>query len=72
MNEKIYRNPQIEIYENEGKRHTEEKQKLIDDFREKLVGVFLRKCNYNDFSKLCLITIVETIDKIYADIERGL
>ena len=47
----------------------EEKQKLIDDFREKIVDEIMRKCNYNDFSKLCLVTIVETIDKIHGEIE---
>ena len=39
------------------------------DFRNELMDMFLSLCNYNDFNTLTLVTIAETIDKIYGKYE---
>lgn len=39
------------------------------EFRNELMDMFLSLCNYNDFNKLTLLTISETIDKIYGKYE---
>lgn len=38
---------------------------VIDNFRDALMDEFLRLCNYNDFSKLTLEKIADTINEIY-------
>lgn len=42
-----------------------EKFKVVDKFRDKLMDKFMSLCNYNDFNKLNLLKISETIDDIY-------
>ena len=39
--------------------------RYIDKFRDELMDKFLRLCNYNDFSKLNLEKIADTINEIY-------
>ena len=41
------------------------KFKAVDKFRDELMDKFLRLCSYNDFSKLNLEKIADTIDEIY-------
>ena len=41
------------------------KFKAVDKFRDELMDKFLRLCNYNDFSKLNLEKIADTINEIY-------
>lgn len=43
--------------------------KDLYDFRNELADKFLSLCNYNDYNKLTLLTIYETIDKIYLKYE---
>ena len=40
-------------------------ERYIDKFRDELMDKFLRLCNYNDFSKLNLEKIADTINEIY-------
>lgn len=42
-----------------------DKFKALDKFREALVDEFLRLCNYNDFNKLNLEKIADTVNEIY-------
>ena len=42
-----------------------DKFEAVDKFRDKLMDEFLSLCNYNDFSKLTLLTIGETVDRIF-------
>ena len=42
-----------------------EKFKVVDKFRDELMDKFMSLCNYNDFNKLNLLRISETIDDIY-------
>lgn len=42
-----------------------EKFKVVDKFRDELMNKFMSLCNYNDFNKLNLLTIGETVDRIY-------
>lgn len=42
-----------------------DKFEAVDKFRDELIDKFLRLCNYNDFSKLNLEEIADTVDKIY-------
>ena len=37
----------------------------IDKFVNELMDEFLRLCNYNDYGKINLLTISETVDRIY-------
>lgn len=37
----------------------------IDMFRDKLTDEFISLCDYNDFSKINLLTIGDTVDRIY-------
>jgi hypothetical protein len=37
----------------------------VDMFRDKLMDEFLSLCNYNDFDKINLLTIGDTVDRIY-------
>jgi hypothetical protein len=39
--------------------------KDLDDFRNEIMEKFLSLCNYNDYNKLTLLRIGETIDEIY-------
>ena len=38
---------------------------MIDKFRDELMDKFLRLCNYNDFNKLNLEKIADTINEVY-------
>lgn len=40
--------------------------KDLDDFRDEIMDRFLSLCNYNDYNKLTLLRIGETIDEIYS------
>ena len=42
-----------------------EKFKVVDKFRDELMSKFMSLCNYNDYNKLNLLRISETIDGIY-------
>lgn len=37
----------------------------VDKFRDKLMEEFLSLCNYNDYSKINLLTIGDAVDRIY-------
>lgn len=39
--------------------------KDLDDFRDDIMDRFLTLCNYNDYNKLTLLLIGETVDEIY-------
>lgn len=41
------------------------KFEAVDKFRDKLMDEFLSLCNYNDYNKINLLTIGETVDRIY-------
>ena len=38
---------------------------VIDMFKDKLMDEFISLCNYNDFGKVNLLTIGDTVDRIY-------
>ena len=38
---------------------------MIDKFNDELMDEFMSLCNYNDFGKINLLTISETVDRIY-------
>ena len=40
-------------------------QRLIDEFRRELMSDFIALCRGNDFNKLTLLRIGETIDSVY-------
>lgn len=40
-------------------------QNAIDDFKKEIVWKFITLCNGNDYNKLTLLKIVDTIDQIY-------
>lgn len=42
-----------------------DKFEAVDKFRDELVDKFLRLCNYNDFNKLNLEKIYDTVNDIY-------
>ena len=42
-----------------------DKFEAVDKFRDELMDEFLSLCNYNDYSKINLLTIGETVDRIY-------
>lgn len=42
-----------------------EKFKVVDKFRDELADKFLRLCNYNDFNRLNLERIMDTVNDIY-------
>ena len=42
-----------------------DKFEAVDKFRNLIMNKFIELCNYNDFGKINLLTIGETIDKIY-------
>lgn len=41
------------------------KFEAVDKFRDELMDEFLSLCNYNDYNKINLLRIGETIDRIY-------
>lgn len=41
--------------------------KAVDRFRDDLMDEFLSLCNYNDYNKINLLVIGETINKVYDD-----
>ena len=41
------------------------KFEAVDIFKDKLMDEFLSLCNYNDFDKINLLTIGDTVDRIY-------
>lgn len=42
-----------------------DKFKAVDKFRDELMDKFMSLCNYNDYNKINLLLIGETIDQIY-------
>ena len=42
-----------------------DRYEAVDKFRDALMDKFLRLCNYNDFSKLNLEKIADTVNEIY-------
>lgn len=42
-----------------------DKFEAVDKFRDELMDEFLSLCNYNDFSKINLLTIGDAVDRIY-------
>lgn len=42
-----------------------DKFEAVDIFRDKLMDEFISLCNYNDFGKINLLTIGDTVDRIY-------
>lgn len=40
----------------------------VDMFRNLIVNRFIELCNYNDYGKINLLLIGETIDRIYDDV----
>ncbi|MDD5980167.1 MAG: hypothetical protein PUC23_03545 [bacterium] len=37
----------------------------VENFRDKLMDEFIKLCNYNDYGKINLLTIGNTVDRIY-------
>lgn len=42
-----------------------DKFEAVDKFKDELMDKFLSLCNYNDFNKINLLTIGETVYRIY-------
>ena len=42
-----------------------DKFEAVDKFRNELMKKFISLCRYNDFNKLTLLRIGETIDEVY-------
>ena len=42
-----------------------DKFEAVDKFRDELMKEFLVLCDYNDFKKINLLTIGDTVDRIY-------
>ena len=42
-----------------------DKFEAVDKFRNLIMNKFIELCNYNDYGKINLLTIGETVDKIY-------
>jgi hypothetical protein len=40
-------------------------KRLIDEFKKELMKEFIERCHGNDYNKLTLLRIGETIDRIY-------
>lgn len=55
---------------NVGYRKQSENETLeaVDMFRNLIVNRFIELCNYNDYGKINLLLIGETIDRIYDDV----
>jgi hypothetical protein len=43
----------------------DEKLEVLTLFRNEVMGKFLALCDYNDYRKISLLTIGDTIDKIF-------
>ena len=41
------------------------KFEAVDKFRDLLMDEFIRLCNYNDYSKINLLLIGDTVERIY-------
>lgn len=41
------------------------KFEAVDKFRNLIINKFIELCNYNDYGKINLLTIGETVDRIY-------
>lgn len=41
------------------------KFEVVDKFRDELMDEFLSLCNYNDYNKINLLLIGETIERVY-------
>jgi hypothetical protein len=46
------------------------KFKMIDKFRDTLADEYLRLCNYNDFNKLNLERIVDTLSEVFDNLVK--
>lgn len=42
-----------------------DKFEAVDKFRNLIMNKFIELCNYNDYDKINLLTIGETVDRIY-------
>lgn len=42
-----------------------DKFEAVDKFRNLIINEFIELCNYNDYGKINLLTIGETVDRIY-------
>lgn len=42
-----------------------DKFEAVDNFRNLIMNRFIELCNYNDYGKINLLTIGETVDRIY-------
>lgn len=42
-----------------------DKFEAVDKFRNLIMDKFIELCNYNDYGKINLLTIGETVDRIY-------
>lgn len=42
-----------------------DKFKAVDKFRDELMDKFISLCNYNDYNKINLLLIGETVDRVY-------
>lgn len=51
---------------------SEDTLKVLEDFRDKLMDRFLSLCNYNDYDKINLLTIGDTVDNVYDTIVEDL
>lgn len=41
------------------------KYEAVDKFRDLIMNKFIELCNYNDYGKINLLTIGETVDRVY-------
>lgn len=41
------------------------KKRLLDEFKRELLSEFIRMCRGNDYNKLTLLKIGDTIDRLY-------
>jgi hypothetical protein len=47
-------------------------KRLVDEFRCELMSEFIRLCRGNDFNKLTLLRIGETVDEVYDKVVTSL
>ena len=50
------------------KQSDDEMFRALDCFKKAIVDAFLSLCNYNDYNKINLLLICNTIDRIYNDV----
>jgi hypothetical protein len=50
------------------KQSEDERFEAVDMFRNLITNKFIELCNYNDYGKINLLLIGETIDRIYDDV----